>query len=181
MFKYFNKVITEASSVATMNYFKEFVNDGPVKFGTCVGTGFLSIITHFFAPIWTPILAAGILIIIDMILGIKVSLSRNIPFQSRRLWATLKKIGWSSMAISCAHLMDTYILVSFDAHLVEAFAGMIGGVELWSIVENLQSLDPTGPWKIFKKFIRSKGEKYLDITVDKSDLPKIKRYIKKIK
>lgn len=50
-----------------------------------------------------------------------------------------------------------------------------------SMIENLQAIDPTGPWKIFSKFIRSKGEKYLDITIEKDDLPKIKKLVKKIK
>ena len=49
------------------------------------------------------------------------------------------------------------------------------------MIENLQAIDPTGPWKIFSKFIRSKGEKYLDITIEKDDLPKIKKLVKKIK
>ena len=100
-------------------------------------------------------------------------------------WALNIKItpisGLTAMAISCAHIMNTYIVVSVDLHLVELFAGMIGGVELWSIVENLQTLDPSGPWKIFSKVIKTKGEKYLDITIDKNDLPKIKKLCKKIK
>ena len=50
-----------------------------------------------------------------------------------------------------------------------------------ALIESLQSLDPTGPWKVFSKFIKSKGEKYLDITIDKEDLPKVKKMIKKIK
>ena len=73
------------------------------------------------------------------------------------------------------------ILKSFDAHLVEFFAGAIAGVELWSIIENLSTLYPDGPWKILNKFIKSKGEKYLDITIDKEDLPKVKQLVKKIK
>ena len=71
--------------------------------------------------------------------------------------------------------MDTEIVKSIDMHLVEAFSGIVCGVELWSMIENLQAIDPTGPWKIFSKFIRSKGEKYLDITIEKKDFTKDKR------
>lgn len=85
------------------------------------------------------------------------------------------------MVIACCHLIDTEIITSLDLHMVEVFSGIVCGVELWSIIENLQALDPTGPWKIFSKVIRSKGEKYLDITIDKEDLPKIKKLVKKIK
>lgn len=181
MFRYINDTVVKASSVSTMNYFRELVNDGPVKFLTCVGTALSSALSTFFLPIWVTILAVCIIITVDMVLGIAVSIRNGEKPQSRKAWSTIKKFIWSIVAISCAHLVDTYIFVSFNAHLVEAFAGMIGGVELWSIMENLQTLDPTGPWKIFRKFIKRKGEKYLDITIDKEDLPKIKKLVKKIK
>lgn len=77
--------------------------------------------------------------------------------------------------------MDTEVITSINMHLVEAFSGIVCGVELWSMIESLQSLDPTGPWKVFSKFIKSKGEKYLDITIDKDDLPKVEKMIKKVK
>ena len=54
-------------------------------------------------------------------------------------------------------------------------------MELWSAIENLNEIDPTGPWRILSKFIKSKGERYLDITIDKEDLPKIKKLVKKMK
>lgn len=181
MFRYINDIIIKASSVSTVNYFKELINDGPIKFFTCVSTTLVSAISTFFLPIWIPIVAVGILIIIDMILGIRVSLSKNDKIQSRKAWATLKKLYFSSLMISCGHLVDQYILTSFNAHLVEGFAGLIAGVELWSMIENLHTLDPTGPWNLFEKFLKKKGEKYLDITIDKEDLPKIKKLVKKIK
>ena len=174
MFRYINDIIIKASSVSTVNYFKELINDGPIKFFTCISTALSSAVSTFFLPIWLPIVAVGILIIIDMILGIRVSLSNGEKIQS-------KKLCFSSLMISCGHLVDEYVLTSIDAHLVEGFAGLVAGVELWSMVENLQTLDPTGPWKIFSKFIKRKGEKYLDITIDKEDLPKIKKLVKKIK
>ena len=157
MFKYINEILAKASSVATVNYFKEIISDGPIKFFACIGTTLTSVLSTFLLPIWVPIIAVGILIIIDMILGIR------------------------SLMICCGHLVDEYIISSIDLHLVEGFAGLVAGVELWSMVENLQTLDPTGPWKIFSKFIKKKGEKYLDITIDKEDLPKIKKLVKKIK
>lgn len=181
MYRLICNTVNQASSVATMNYFKELINDGPIKFFMCIGTGILSMFSTFIAPIWTTVVAVCVLILIDAILGTRVSLVNGNGFESRKLWSTIKKFGWTAMAISCAHIMNTYIVVSVDLHLVELFAGMIGGVELWSIVENLQTLDPSGPWKIFSKVIKTKGEKYLDITIDKNDLPKIKKLCKKIK
>lgn len=171
----------KSSSVSTMNYFRELINDGPTKFFTCVCTSMTSILSTFFLPIWIPIVATCILIVIDMILGIRVSLKKGEKIQSRKAWTTIKKLCFSTMMISCGHLVDQYILTSFNAHLVEGFAGIVAGVELWSMIENLHTLDPTGPWKLFSKFLKNKGEKYLDITIDKEDLPKIKKLVKKIK
>lgn len=181
MLQKLNNIILTAQSVATVNYFKELVNDGPIKFAACLLSGTMGWLSTFFAPIWTVITVVCAFILIDAILGTRVSITRGGKFESRRLWSTLKKFGNCAMIISCCHLMDTEILKSIDMHLVEAFSGIVCGVELWSMIENLQAIDPTGPWKIFSKFIRSKGEKYLDITIEKDDLPKIKKLVKKIK
>lgn len=181
MLQKLNNIILTAQSVATVNYFKELVNDGPIKFAACLLSGTMGWLSTFFAPIWTVIIVVWVFILIDAILGTRVSITRGGKFESRRLWSTLKKFGNCAMIISCCYLMDTEILKSIDMHLVEAFSGIVCGVELWSMIENLQAIDPTGPWKIFSKFIRSKGEKYLDITIEKDDLPKIKKLVKKIK
>lgn len=176
----FNLLI-QLQNVENTNYFRDLISDGPIKFFTCIGTGIIGVITTFFFPIWITLLSVSLLTILDAILGVRVSYSKGIKPQSRKFWSTIRKLGWSSIILSCAHLIDAYILVSFHAHLVEGFAGIIAGVELWSILENLQTLDPTGPWRIFKKFIKTKGEKYLEVTIDKDDLPKVKKLVKKIK
>ena len=157
MFRYINDIIIKASSVSTVNYFKELINDGPIKFFTCISTALSSAVSTFFVPIWLPIVAVGILMIIDMILGIRVSLSNGERIQSRKFWSTVKKLCFSSLMISCGHLVDEYILTSIDAHLVEGFAGLVAGVELWSMVENLQTLDPTGPWKNSASSLKEKA------------------------
>lgn len=116
-----------------------------------------------------------------MVLGCKVAIKNNKKCESRKLWKTLRKFGWCTAIVWFANAIDVSILTSFDAHLVEFFAGAIAGVELWSVIENLSTLYPNGPWKVLSKFIKSKGEKYLDITIEKEDLPKIKEIVKKIK
>ena len=121
MLQKINNIILTAQSVATVNYFKELVNDGPIKFVACL----LS------APIWTIIVVVCVFILIDAILGTKVSITHSGKFESRRLWSTLKKFGNCAMIISCCHLMDTEIVKSIDMHLVEGFSGIVCGVELW--------------------------------------------------
>lgn len=37
---------------------------------------------------------------------------------------------------------------------------------MWSIIENLNTVDPNGPWKIIGKFLKKKGEDYTGIELE---------------
>ena len=176
-----NNILLNSQCIIIMNYFRELFNGGPIKFIACLLSGIVGWFSSYFAPIWSIILVTCFFILIDTVLGTKVSLSNGGKLESRKLRKTINKLGNAILIITCCHLMDVEVLTSVDAHLVEAFSGIVCGVELWSMIESLQSLDPTGPWKVFSKFIKSKGEKYLDITIDKEDLPKVEKMIKKVK
>ena len=176
-----NNILLNSQCIIIMNYFRELFNGGPIKFIACLLSGMVGWFSSYFAPIWSIILVTCFFILIDTVLGTKVSLSNGGKLESRKLRKTINKLGNAILIITCCHLMDVEILTSVNAHLVEAFSGIVCGVELWSMIESLQSLDPTGPWKVFSKFIKSKGEKYLDITIDKEDLPKVEKMIKKVK
>ena len=43
--------------------------------------------------------------------------------------------------------------------------------ELWSILENLNTLYPNGPWRSLSKYLKKKGEAYtgIDLDFDKDD------------
>ena len=43
---------------------------------------------------------------------------------------------------------------------------IIGLTELWSIIENLNTLNPEGPWKALGKFLRKKGEDYIGTEIE---------------
>ena len=176
-----NNILLNSQCIIIMNYFRELFNGGPIKFIACLLSGIVGWFSSYFAPIWSIILVTCFFILIDTVLGTKVSLSNGGKLESRKLRKTINKLGNAILIITCCHLMDVEILTSVNAHLVVAFSGIVCGVELWSMIESLQSLDPTGPWKVFSKFIKSKGEKYLDITIDKDDLPKVEKMIKKVK
>ena len=176
-----NNILLNSQGIIIMNYFRELFNGGPIKFIACLLSGMVGWFSSYFAPIWSIILVTCFFILIDTVLGTKVSLSNGGKLESRKLRKTINKLGNAILIITCCHLMDVEILTSVNAHLVEAFSGIVCGVELWYMIESLQSLDPTGPWKVFSKFIKSKGEKYLDITIDKDDLPKVEKMIKKVK
>ena len=181
MINTFNNILLNSQCIIIMNYFRELFNGGPIKFIACLLSGIVGWFSSYFAPIWSIILVTCFFILIDTVLGTKVSLSNGGKLESRKLRKTINKLGNAILIITCCHLMDVEVLTSVNAHLVEAFSGIVCGVELWSMIESLQSLDPTGPWKVFSKFIKSKGEKYLDSTIDKDDLPKVEKLIKKVK
>lgn len=43
---------------------------------------------------------------------------------------------------------------------------IIGLTELWSILENLNTLNPKGPWRALGKFLKKKGEDYIGSEID---------------
>lgn len=46
---------------------------------------------------------------------------------------------------------------------------IIALTELWSILENLNTINPDGPWKALGKFLKKKGEDYVGIKIDGYD------------
>lgn len=181
MFNVTNTITPYEQGITTMNYFKDMIEDGPIKLLTCILLSAGSWLLGTIIPIWPILLLLALFVFTDAFLGCKVSISKGEKCETRRFWKTLRKLGWCFAIVWFANRIDVDIFKSFDAHLVEASAGLIAGVELWSMLENLNTLYPDGPWKILSKVIRSKGEKYLDITIDKEDLPKVKKLVKKIK
>ena len=43
---------------------------------------------------------------------------------------------------------------------------IIGLTEFWSILENLNTLNPNGPWRSLGKFLKKKGEEYIGTEID---------------
>ena len=151
----------------TMSIFKNMFSSAD-KAVASILTGIISI----FAPIWVPITAVGALILIDAIYGYKVSRKcGHAKIESHKAWKTLWKIRDACVAITSASIIDSFVIQSINLHAVEIVAGMIALVEFWSLLESFCELYPKWRiWRILKKVIKAKGEKYLDISLDK-DLP----------
>ena len=69
-----------------------------------------------------------------------------------------------------AHLLE-YVVLDDQMPLV-----LTGGAtviicltELWSILENLNTLDPDGPWKSLGRFLKKKGGEYTGINIQNDD------------
>lgn len=151
----------------TMSIFKNMFSSAD-KCVASIITGLISI----FVPIWIPITAVGALILLDALYGYKVSKKCGHPkIESHKAWKTLWKVRDAGVAITSASIIDQLIITSVNIHAVEIVAGMIALVEFWSLLESFCELYPKWKiWKILKKVIKAKGEKYLDISLDK-DLP----------
>lgn len=151
----------------TMSIFKNMFSSADKSVASVI-TGLLSI----FAPVWVPITAVGALILLDAIYGYKVSKKYGHPkIESHKAWKTIWKTRDAAVAITSASIIDQLVVTSINLHAVEIVAGMIALVEFWSLLESFSDLYPKWKiWKILKKVIKAKGEKYLDISLDK-ELP----------
>lgn len=138
------------------------------KFTTSVLAGLAS----FYAPVYVPIVAIAVLMIIDAIYGYKVSKKYGqTKVESHKAWKTIYKIRDAVIAICGAFTIDQLIITSIDLHAVEFIAGAIALVEFWSLLESLCELHPKWKvWSVLKKVIKAKGERYLDVKLDE-ELP----------
>ena len=131
-----------------------------------VGIG--SAVIGFFSPIVYLLLICFVATVVDMIYGIKVALKKNTKIESSKTWSgTLTKVKAELVLIGIAHGLEWAVL---DQHGVFVLTGGITVIitltELWSILENLNTLDPKGPWKALGKFLKKKGEDYTGIEID---------------
>jgi len=46
---------------------------------------------------------------------------------------------------------------------------IVGLTELWSILENLNTLEPKGPWRVLSRFLTKKGEDLTGINLEEDE------------
>ena len=137
------------------------------KFTGCLLTG----LTAIFAPIYIAILAVSFFIILDAIYGYMVSRKYGYKkFESNKAWKTLNKLFEAGMLVTCAHIIDAYVVTSICLHAVEFVSGSVCFVEFISLLESLSDLHPKGPWRVLQNIIKAKGEKYLGTDIQETDL-----------
>ena len=130
-----------------------------------------ALLTAYFTPIVGLLAACFGCSVVDMCYGIKVASKQGKKITSRKNWkGTLIKIKDEFTLILLAHLIE-YAIFGADAALI-----LSGGVtaivtltELWSILENLNTLNPKGPWKALGKFLKKKGEDYIGTEIEIND------------
>lgn len=131
-----------------------------------VGAG--ALLAAYFTPIVGLLFACFAFTTTDLIFGLQVAKKAGKKLTSSRSWkGTLSKIKQEFIIIALCRLLEH---AAMGAESVTLLSGgctvLICLTELWSIIENLNTLDPTGPWKILKKFLKKKGEDYVGIELD---------------
>lgn len=155
---------------------------GSVVGSMLLGTGVA--ITSFFAPIKSLLLICFATTIVDMFFGLRVARKFKKKIESGKNWkGTLRKIIDEFTIIALAHGIEWAILDESGVFLLTGgVTAIVTLTELWSIIENLNTIDPKGPWKILGAFLKKKGEDYTGIELDfenehNSDLKHSKEHI----
>lgn len=137
------------------------------KVAVCLGTA----ITAFYSPIALLLLTCFAFSVTDMVYGIKVAVKNKQKILSNKGWrGTLRKLMDEWTIISLARLLEFAVLGDQGVFVLTGGATVIIALtELWSILENLNTLNPDGPWKSLGKFLKKKGEEHIGIEIDLKD------------
>ena len=137
------------------------------KIGIAIG----SFLTAFYSPIVALLVCCFAFTAVDMFYGIKVACKNKKKIESHRGWkGTLTKIADEWTIISLARLLEWSIMGEQGVFvLTGGITVIIALTELWSILENLNTLNPNGPWKALGKFLKKKGEDYIGSEIELGD------------
>lgn len=138
--------------------------------GTTVGKfliGAWSLLVGFFSPIVALLVSCFTFTIVDMIYGIRVAKKQKQKITSDKNWkGTLTKLMDEFMIISLARMLEYAVLDDTGVFILTGGATVVISLtELWSILENLNTLNPKGPWRALGRFLKKKGEDYTGINI----------------
>lgn len=134
-----------------------------------IGAG--SILTGFYSPILLLLLTLFAFTVADMCYGLKVARHNKRKIESRKNWkGTIVKIIDEFSILSLARLLELSVLGEQGVFVLTGGVTVIVALtELWSILENLNTLNPDGPWKALGKFLKKKGEDYIGTEIEIND------------
>lgn len=142
--------------------------------GSTLGKGLIalgSLMTAVYAPISALLVSCFAFTIMDMFYGIKVAIKQHSKITSEKNWkGTIVKLLDEFTIISLARILELAVLNSEGVFVLTGGATVIMCLtEMWSILENLNTLNPNGPWKALGKFLKKKGEDYIGTEIDLSN------------
>lgn len=128
-------------------------------------------VVSYFAPIWYLLVICFATTTVDMIYGWKVARKFKKKLESGKNWkGTIRKIKDEAVILALLHGLEWAVVDQSGVFILTGGAAtIITLTELWSIIENLNTLDPNGPWRLLGKFLRKKGEDYTGIDLDFDD------------
>lgn len=133
--------------------------------------GLTSAITAFLTPIQYLLMICFAATIVDMICGFRVARKFKQKIESGKNWSgTLRKLIDEFTIICLAHGLEWAVMDESGVFVLTGGATVIITLtEMWSILENLNTVDPNGPWRIIGKFLKKKGEDYTGIELDEDE------------
>ena len=134
-----------------------------------IGAG--TALTAVYSPIAALLVCCFAFTAADMFYGIKVACKQKRKITSNKNWkGTIVKLLDEFALISLARLLEYSVLSSDNVFILTGgITIIISLTELWSILENLNTLNPSGPWKALGKFLKKKGEDYIGTEIDLND------------
>lgn len=140
-----------------------------------VGVAISTLISNFYLPIIPVIAICFGLTVIDLLYGIKVAKIQGV-IESRRTWTgTIKKMIDTFTLLTMVRGIELYLLAGITGTvIIGSVATIIGLTELWSILENMNTLNPDGPWRAVSKFMKIKGSGIIGTDIEQliNDNPK---------
>ncbi|WP_173431774.1 phage holin family protein [Sharpea azabuensis] len=127
-----------------------------------------SMLAAIFIPIKALLISCFVFTFMDMIYGIRVAIKSKHKIESNKTWkGTLAKLLDEFSILSLARLLEYSVLGTEGVFVLTGGATVILCLtEFWSILENLNTLDPNGPWKALGKFLKKKGEEHIGFKLD---------------
>lgn len=107
----------------------------------------LALVGVVLMPVKTLMLATGVLVFADMVLGIWAAVKAGRKITSTRLGRTISKSVAYQLAILAAFAMDK-VLGNDDVLIAKAVAALIGLTEGKSISENLEAVTGLNFWEV---------------------------------
>lgn len=134
------------------------------KIGIAAGT----LLTAYFTPIIGLLTCCFAASVVDMIYGIKVAKKQHCKITSDHTRkGTWNKIKAEFAIISLARMLEYAVLGTSGVFVLTGGATVIITLtELWSILENLNTLNPHGPWRSLGKYLKKKGEAYTGVKLN---------------
>ena len=133
---------------------------------TIIATG--ALLTAYFTPIIGLLITCFATSFVDMVYGIQVAKMQHSKITSSKTRrGTWNKMKAEFAIIALARLLEFTVVGTTGVFVLTGGATVIITLtELLSILENLNTLYPNGPWRSLGKYLKKKGEAYTGIDLD---------------